>query len=179
MRDWNVVVTVREGGYQRARELLAPYGPVKATEYYNVLVMRVEDVEDFTAALAARATDEPELLRDLSRVMPVSATFLFQRPEEFEYHAKESCLPWLDSLAGRTFHVRMHRRGFKGSLSSQDEERFLDGFILSELDRRGAPARITFEDPDYILVVETVGQRAGMALWSREDLQRYPFLHLD
>jgi tRNA(Ser,Leu) C12 N-acetylase TAN1 len=43
----------------------------------------------------------------------------------------------------------------------------------------GTPARVTFEDPDFIVAVETVGQRAGMSLWSREELQRYPFVRLD
>jgi hypothetical protein len=43
----------------------------------------------------------------------------------------------------------------------------------------GNPGRITFADPDAILALETVDCRAGLSLWSREDLQRYPFLHLD
>ena len=32
---------------------------------------------------------------------------------------------------------------------------------------------------ERIVTVETVGRRAGLACWSREDLQRYPFLNLD
>jgi hypothetical protein len=73
----------------------------------------------------------------------------------------------------------MHRRGFKGRLSSQHEERFLDEVLLEALDTRGKPSRITFEDPDAILALETVDSRAGVSLWTREDIQRYPFLHLD
>ena len=33
MRDWNVVVSVREDGYTRARQLLQRFGPVFRTEY--------------------------------------------------------------------------------------------------------------------------------------------------
>ena len=33
-----------------------------------------------------------------------------------------------------------------------------------------------FEDPDCVLLIETVGQRGGLALWTREELKRYPFL---
>ncbi len=79
----------------------------------------------------------------------------------------------------KSFHVRMHRRGFKGRISSHDEERFLDKILLEELGRMGNPGHITFEDPDAILVVETVGQQAGLSCWNREDLQRYPLLRLD
>ena len=46
------------------------------------------------------------------------------------------CLP---ILAGKNFHVRMHRRGFKGRISSHDEERFLDTILLEELGKIGNP----------------------------------------
>ena len=88
-------------------------------------------------------------------------------------------LSWVLELAQSAFHVRMHRRGFKGRLSSQDEERFLDSVLLAALEEAGTPGRITFEDPDAIISVETVGQRAGMSFWRRDDLERYPFLRLD
>jgi len=55
----------------------------------------------------------------------------------------------------------------------------LDEALLETLEHRGTPGRIDFDDPDFILDVETVGQRAGMSLWTREDLHRYPFLKLD
>jgi hypothetical protein len=60
-----------------------------------------------------------------------------------------------------------------------EEERFLDDFILAALEQAGSPGHITFEDPDAVIVVETVGQRAGLSLWTREELRRYPFLHPD
>jgi hypothetical protein len=75
--------------------------------------------------------------------------------------------------------VRLHRRGFKGRLSTQVEERFLDTFLLESLERAGAPGHIRFEEPDAIVAVKTVGQRAGLALWTRDDLKRYSFLGLD
>ncbi len=115
----------------------------------------------------------------LSQTPPVTATFSFQSPEEFETKAKEAVLPWVENLAGKSFHVRMHRRGFKGRISSPESERFLDKILLEELVKIGHPGQITFEDPEAIIVVETVGQQAGLSCWSREDLQRYPLLKLD
>jgi tRNA(Ser,Leu) C12 N-acetylase TAN1 len=89
---------------------------------------------------------------------------------------------WLDKLAGKHFYVRMHRRGFKGRLSSIEEERFLDDFILDSLNNLAqqgkAQAKINFEDPDSVIAVETIGQEAGLSIWSREQLVRYPFLKL-
>jgi tRNA(Ser,Leu) C12 N-acetylase TAN1 len=179
MFHWNVVVNLHERGFRRAFKLLQGLGAVYTTDFLNVLVMEVSNIPHFLETLNAWVSDDPNLLELLARVVPVSCTFSFQSPEEFETKAKEAVLYWLPQLAGKSFHVRMHRRGFKGRISSHDEERFLDKIILEELVKIGNPGRITFEDPDAILVVETVGQQAGISCWTREDLQRYPLLKLD
>ena len=57
--------------------------------------------------------------------------------------------------------------------------RFLDYEILTALDRMGAPGQITFDDPDAIVALDTVDTRAGIGVWTREELARYPLLHLD
>jgi tRNA(Ser,Leu) C12 N-acetylase TAN1 len=64
----------------------------------------------------------------------------------------------------------------KGVMMSPEEERFLDEAVLAALEKAGAPGKVRFEDPDFAIDIETVGQRAGMSLWSREDLQKYEFL---
>jgi tRNA(Ser,Leu) C12 N-acetylase TAN1 len=43
----------------------------------------------------------------------------------------------------------------------------------------GRPGRINFADPDHVIDIETVGNRAGLSIWSRDDLRRYPFLNVD
>jgi tRNA(Ser,Leu) C12 N-acetylase TAN1 len=73
----------------------------------------------------------------------------------------------------------MHRRGFKHRISSHEEECRLGAALLDALDVAGTPGSLSFENPDAIVAIETVGQRAGISLWSREDLERYPFLRLD
>jgi tRNA(Ser,Leu) C12 N-acetylase TAN1 len=75
--------------------------------------------------------------------------------------------------------VRLHRRGLKGRIASRDEEVFLDRVLLDALDKAGTPGSITFEDPDVILDIETLGAWAAMSIWTREDLKRYPFLRVD
>lgn len=179
MFHWNVVVNLHEHGFRRACRLLQGLGAVYNTEFLNVLVMEVSNIPRFLETLNAWVSEDPNLLQLLARVVPVTCTFSFQSPEEFETKAKEAVLPWVSQLAGKSFHVRMHRRGFKGRISSPEEERFLDRILLEELVKIGKPGHITFADPDAILVVETVGQQAGLSCWNREDLQRYALLKLD
>lgn len=179
MLDWNVVITVRNDSFTRARQVLERYGVIKRTTFYNVLVMKVDDVGAFPAQLAEHVARKPDILHMIGRVMPASELFEFQNAETFETKAREAALRWVPRLADKSFHVRMHRRGFKDALPSQQEERMLDHALLEALERAGQPGRIEFEDPDLILDIETVDQRAGMSLWTREQLERYPFLNLD
>jgi tRNA(Ser,Leu) C12 N-acetylase TAN1 len=179
MQDWNVVVSVPEHGFKQTREFLGAWGPVRRTEFYNVLVMRIDDIPAFLAGLQQRVMENPDVQGFLGRVVPITDTFVFQSPEEFEAKARDAVTAYLSHLSGKRFHVRMHRRGFKGRLSSQEEERFLDVFLLESLAQQGTPGRVAFDDPDAIIALETVGQQAGLSLWTRQDLQRYPFLKLD
>jgi tRNA(Ser,Leu) C12 N-acetylase TAN1 len=179
MHDWNVVVTVHEGGFSGACRLLGKIGPVSRTEFFNVLVMRAEDINALLERLRELVEREPGILNDIARLIPLQHVFNFQSPETFEEKAAEIVSRWVPVLADKSFHVRMRRRGFKGRLSSMDEERFLDDRILEALEKEGSQGRIVFENPDFIIAVESVGTRAGLSLWSRDELRRYEFLKTD
>ncbi len=152
---------------------------MSTTEYFNVLLLTVPDVGEFLQELEDYTSKDMTLLNAASRIIPAQQSFAFQSPEEFEDKACKALEELIPRLKGCSFYVRMHRRGFKGQLVSPEEERFLDGYILSRLEEAHSPGRVTFDDPDAIVTVETVGQRAGLACWSREERQRYPFLNLD
>ncbi len=175
----NVVVTTQPDEYRRASQLLERFGTVEPTDFFNVLLLSVADIDRFVAEFCERAASDPRLLRAVSRVMPLQKAFSYQGVEDFEDKARQAALSFADRLEGKTFHVRMHRRGLRHALSSQAEEKSLDGLLMAELARRGRPGRITFDDPDAIVVVETVGNCAGMSLWSRDDLKRLAFLKTD
>lgn len=179
MLDWNVVATVQDGRYQEGVRLLQRLGQVQRTDYYNLLVLRAEDGKELLDDLLEEGGRDPHCLESLASVVPVFQRFSFQSPEEFEERARQAVSEWLPQLWGKSFHLRMHRRGFKGKLSSLAEEQFLDHYLLQALEAGGEPGRITFADPDVIIAVETVGPRAGLSLWKREELRRYPLLHLD
>ena len=75
--------------------------------------------------------------------------------------------------------MRIHRRGFKKSFDRLQRERKLGEALLDDTIARGVRAKIAYEDPDVVVAIETVDQRAGLALWSREDLARWPLLRPD
>jgi tRNA(Ser,Leu) C12 N-acetylase TAN1 len=179
MNDWNVVVSVHEHGWKPAFKVLQGFGAVGSSDFLNVFVMQVSHIGQFLELLRESIAQTPERFACIARVIPVTFTFTFQSPQEFELKAQEAVLQWVPQLAGKRFHVRMHRRGFKGRLSSVDEEHFLDQALLEALEQAGTPGHITFEQPDVVVVVETLGQWCGLACWTGEELQRYPFLRVD
>lgn len=176
MRDWNVLATAREAGFARARRLLAGLGEVAETRFYNVLLARVADPRALPGRLAELAAADPESVTCLARVAPADLTFTFQTADEFLARAREAVLALAAGLAGRSFHVRVHRRGFRGVLHSQEAEQFLAGAILEALEAAGRPGRVALEDSDAVVAVETIGSQAGVALWTREELARWPLL---
>ena len=176
---WNVVVTVYDREFGQARRLMAPFGAVAKTDFRNVFVMKVDDVRGFMTEVERTLCEDASISNSISRIVPVTDSFRFQQTEEFERKARDVVTQWIPALAGARFHVRMHRRGFKGRLSSQHEEQFLDRHILATLRAKGRDATVDFHDPDFIIIVETVGQEAGLACWSRDELNAFSMLRLD
>jgi tRNA(Ser,Leu) C12 N-acetylase TAN1 len=179
MRDWNTVATLREGSFEQAIKTLAEIGPVARTQYFNVLVMRIEAITAALEELREWISIDLNRFGFLGRLVPLTYVFNFRSPSDFEEQARQAVLTWRPDLATKSFHVRMHRRGFKGQLSSMQEEQFLDEAMTKALQAAGSRARVSFDDPDVIIAVETVDQRGGMSMWTRQDLERYPFLGLD
>jgi tRNA(Ser,Leu) C12 N-acetylase TAN1 len=47
----------------------------------------------------------------------------------------------------------------------------MNAAILDGSGKAGNRAAVSFDDPDAVITVETIGSNAGMSLWFREDLQ--------
>lgn len=176
MRDWNVLVTVNANGWNAALRLLRSLGRVAETRFYNVLLVHADDPRVLLGALEDRVARDAAAVACLARVAPVDAVFAFSGPEEFEALARAATANYAPAIAGKSFHVRIHRRGFKGRLSGHAEERALAEALLEAASASGDPARVSFEDPDLIVAIETVGSQAGVALLSRDDLARHPLV---
>jgi tRNA(Ser,Leu) C12 N-acetylase TAN1 len=180
LAHWNVVVTLAPDGYRDAVRILRNFGEISRTAFRDVLVMRVElDIREFQERLHELLRNDKTLENSVSRIIPATARFSFASAAEFRAKLKEAVRPWADELAGKTFHVRMHRRGFHGELQSQVEERAIGDFLLKCLEEHQCSAHVEFDDPDVVVAVETVGEEAGVSRWSRADLERYELLRFD
>jgi tRNA(Ser,Leu) C12 N-acetylase TAN1 len=179
MKDWNVVVTVHADRFISACEQLEPLARVEGTNYYNILVMRVGNVEEFLRTLGDWMQTYADAREALARVAPARDTFVFQDPDDFRNQTKEILRRYADQLDGVSFHIRVHRRGWKEKMSTTALEKELGSFLFDEIESHGAVAKVDFDDPDAIVVIDTVDNRAGMAMWSRDELQRFPFLKPD
>lgn len=177
--DWNVVVCVHPDGYRRAVRALRAVGAVAHSHFHNVLLMAVDDPLALLGEIERRAGLDPALAGAISRVAPATQCFAFRSVAEFEAGARAVVSGWLPRLANKSFHVRLHRRGLGDVLHSPDIERLVDDVLLAALAEAGTPGTISFSDPDVVIAIDTVDDRAGMALWSREDLARHPLVRPD
>ena len=136
---WNVLVTLAEPTYRAARNLLARWGRLKRTEYYNVATIAVADPASFLQEFGAAVERSPGILNAMSHVVPFEHLFEFEDAAEFETKAREIALTYVPRLIGKSLHVRLHRRGLKGTISTPTEERFLDEALLGALAAAGSP----------------------------------------
>jgi tRNA(Ser,Leu) C12 N-acetylase TAN1 len=179
VKDWNVVISIYQEGFRRAFDALAALGPVERSPYYNVMTMAVDDPMTLLDAVERRTQESPALYDAIARVAPAHCSFDFGSADEFRDNAVSIVLQWLPRLAGRSFHVRLHRRGSSRALHTPEVERFLDDAIGDALQKAGTPGKLSFTDPDAVIVVDTIDDRAGMSLWTREDLARHRLLRPD
>jgi tRNA(Ser,Leu) C12 N-acetylase TAN1 len=177
---WNVVVTARQGfGAQRAlRAALSPLVQLGRSGFRNVSVGHVDDPDAFLAAVAQLRLARPALDRWLGKIIAVERTFAVD-PATFQARLQEEVGPFVDRLVGRSFHVRVERRGHKGVIDTHVCEQALGAFLWAALEARGARPVVEFHDPDVVVVVELVGDTAGLALVTRELRTRLPFVNID
>ena len=179
MKDWNVVISVFQGGFRRALQALRDLGPIDRSPYHNVLVMKADNPIALLEAVEKRTDEDPELYDAISRVAPATHNVDFVSEDEFGERAKSIIREWLPRLAGRSFHVRLHRRGTKHDLRTQEAERLFDDAILNGTAKAGMPGKISFTDPDVVIAIDTIDDRAGLAMWTREELAHYHILRPD
>lgn len=179
MRDWNVIITIFQDGFRRALRALRVVGPIERTPYHNVLAMKVDDPMRVLEAIELQTEKSTALYDAISRVSPATSSFDFESAEEFLEKATGFLVEWSPKLTGRSFHVRLHRRGPKHGLGSQETEHLLNEAVLDATTKLGAPAKLSFTDPDAVIAIDTIDNRAGLALWTRDDLSRHRLLRPD
>lgn len=179
MKDWNVVVSVFQDGYTRALRALQKLGVAERSAYHNVLVMKVEDPAVLLEAVEKRTEESPAFYDAISRVAPAMRNFDFLSEEEFVEKANSIIGEWLPRLAGRSFHVRLRLRGTKHDLRTQEIERLFNDAVVEATSKAGLPGKVLFTDPDVVIAIDTIDNRAGLAMWTREELAHFHLLRPD
>jgi tRNA(Ser,Leu) C12 N-acetylase TAN1 len=177
MPPWNVLATSLEGRRDALLIALRKLGKFRRGGYRNVIVGRVEDVPAFLAAVREVLSSEPLLPTALAKVVPVETIVRFD-PMNAAATFATAAEPLLDRLAGGTFFVRLERRGMKGRLHTPTLERDLGDRVWKALEARGHAPRVEFRDPDAVLVVETVGEEAGIGVITRAMRAEFPFVKI-
>jgi tRNA(Ser,Leu) C12 N-acetylase TAN1 len=176
--EWNVLATAFMRKERHLLRLLRVYGEFKGSGFRDVIVGKVEKVEAFLETLESIRREHPGRLRHLSQIVPIETTFQFAL-SDFREKLKEAIASYAEQLENNCrFYVRVKRRGHKGELSSLEIEKEMSAFILDALEKAGKQAQVKFEDPDKVIIVETIGDRAGVGLITHEMRERYPFIRV-
>jgi adenylyl- and sulfurtransferase ThiI len=175
MQEWNILATAFWGRGKDALRLLTPHGEFKGSGFKDVLQGYVEDVHLLLDKLELMRQENPDKITSLSQILALERTFTFNLPD-FMDKLKETVLPYVEKVEGKKFYVRVKRRGHKGEMSSLEIEKEISSFIFEKLEEAGKPAQVSFSDPDVIIIVETIANRAGVALVTREMREKYPLI---
>jgi len=175
--DWNVLATALEGRRDALLIALRRLGRFRPGGYRNVVVGLVEDPEVFLRSVRQALASDPLLPTALARVVPIEQVVRIEASSAVDTLAA-AATSLVARLAGGSFFVRLERRGLKGKLHSPTVERELGDRIWRALEAGGNVPRVDFRDPDAVLVVETLGDQAGLGVISRRLGQEYPFVRI-
>jgi tRNA(Ser,Leu) C12 N-acetylase TAN1 len=175
MEKWNILATARKRQERYVLRLLNNYGEFRGSGYRDVILGYVADVPAFLEALESIRREVPGKLRSLGQIVPLERNFQFD-VADFRDKVKEAVFPYIDQLENYRFFVRVVRRGHKGEISGMETEKELDGFILESLENKGKRATVNIEEFEKMIIIETVENRAGVGVITRETKERYPFV---
>jgi tRNA(Ser,Leu) C12 N-acetylase TAN1 len=169
--EWNVLVVSHEGEERRLLRDLRDLGEFKFTGFRSLLLGRV-DLRAFLEGVRARS------IPSLARVVPVEENFRAQ-PENLLEVLKDKVKKYAGRIGrGESFCVRFERRGFKGLVSSREVEGEIGGYLRELLEGEGKSPKVSLEDPDKLLVIQSIGTSFGIGLIDRETRQKHPIIRV-
>ena len=177
MPGFDVLATSLEGRRDALLVALRRLGRFRPGGYRNVVVGSVDDPAAFLDRVADGLARDALLPTALARLLPIEHTLRFTVETALDALAA-AAEPLVDGLVGDAFFVRVERRGLKGRLHTPTLERDLADRVWRMIEARGRTPRVDFGDPDGVLVVETLGDQAGLALLPRALRERYPFVRV-
>jgi tRNA(Ser,Leu) C12 N-acetylase TAN1 len=177
MNQWNVVVTVTPGPRheQRVLDALQRFGRFRRTGFKDVCVGNADDVAALLEGVRNAVAAGKPWAHAIGRIIPIEATFPFI-PETLTQSLKAAVTPLVPRLADGTFCVRLERRGLAGEVNSPEVERALADHVLDLAQASGKQLGVSLKDPDFLVVIETLGTECGVGLITRELRSHYPFV---
>jgi tRNA(Ser,Leu) C12 N-acetylase TAN1 len=175
---WNVLVTAQEGAARDLKRIVNHYGSFRWSHYRNVLLGHVADPQEFFRTFAADLERKPFVNHWLGKVVPIATTFPV-RAETFLQDVEAHLVPLLDQLKGKSFHIRVERRGHKGQLHTHELEQRLGEYVWQVLERQQAQPTVSFKNPDIVVAVEIAGATAGIGLVPHRLQEDFPFVKVD
>lgn len=177
MREWNILATSLEGRRDALLVALRRLGAFWRAGYQNVLVGRVDDQQAFLQDVRARLPTDMLLETSVTKIIPVERIALFE-PARLVETLIEMLAPRADAIAGKSFHVRLERRGLKGVVHTPTVEREVGAALMSKATAHGREPTVSFDDPDVVVAVETTGTTVGVGLITRELRTAFPFVRI-
>lgn len=174
---WNILITVKGEGMRQAKKALQYYGKIEPSHYSDVLKLKVTNMNAFLDDFNVLYRSKSFLQDCISGVQPLMETFYFDTKENFEKKVKAILKKWLTRLNGKSFYVCLNCKGQEDLIHPASEEQYLDHYVINLLELQKGTAYENFDDPDYVIDIETLDRNAGISIWSREDLKSYPFIH--
>jgi tRNA(Ser,Leu) C12 N-acetylase TAN1 len=179
MERWNVLVTVQpaRGAMHDLLRALHLFGEFRATPFKYVCVGWVLDTATFLDTLLEAEQAGRRWTKHLARVVPLVQTFEFN-PDSLQGKLEAALSGVAETIHAGTCMVRLERRGRAEQLHTAELEPMLADYLFERAGKQGEALHTSFTDPDYIVAVETLDTQCGVALITREQRQRYPFVRV-
>jgi tRNA(Ser,Leu) C12 N-acetylase TAN1 len=171
-------VTSLEGQRESLLAVLRTLARFRRGGFPNVLVATVDDPRTFLTKLGDAYEASPTVRASLGKAIPIDRTVRFTDATTFIDDVTATLEPLSERLVGRTFFVRIFRRGFRGAIDSTRIEGEIGGRLVALLEARGDHPRVRFRDPDVAIAIETLRDEAGIALLDRELRTTHPFVRI-
>lgn len=156
---------------------LGRLGRFKPSSFKDVCIGQVDDADRFLEAVRSARANAEGWANLIARAIPLQRIFTFT-PESFADKLKEAVAPFVEAMRSGSFYVRVERRGLAGKIPTQQVERAVADYLFGLAQARRVHLATDFENPDYVVVAETLGEQCGVALITRELSSRYPFVQV-
>jgi tRNA(Ser,Leu) C12 N-acetylase TAN1 len=171
------MATALEGQRDLLRLALKRLGRFRGSGFRNIVLGEVPDPIAFLPIVAEAFASDRHLQMSLGKLIPMDLVVRFQVPDAVDTLAA-AAEPFLDRLGSGTFFVRMERRGLRHELHASDTEQAVGERLVTALRARGHAPRVRFDDPDHVVIIESVGEEAGLALVPRAVRSAFPFVRV-